>query len=151
MRAVEVDVTFIIFHCGKAERIGFRHRETQTLYLSELIDPSTVEKFGKIQIGLQLAIVKDVLEREAALPPTKKRPVEPITSGQPSKRQKTAHETQDVDSNPSAELVSLALYCFEPGLIICLAFDFIGLSESRPYLPRSRVISFSCSFFFFPC
>ncbi|KIM40423.1 hypothetical protein M413DRAFT_28888 [Hebeloma cylindrosporum] len=101
VRAVEYDTTFIVFHCGKAERIGFRHRETQTLYLSELIDPS-VEKYGKIQIGLHLAIVKDVLEREASLSSPKKRPAEPTASGQPSKRQKSHDQAEDIDTNPSS-------------------------------------------------
>ena len=111
-RAVDVDATFIIFHCGKAERIGFRHRATQTLYLSELTDPSVVEGYGKIQIGLHLAIVKDVFEREAALSSANKRPGEPTTAGHPKKRQKKNDQTEDLDSNPSKELVGFALRFF---------------------------------------
>ncbi|KIM39107.1 hypothetical protein M413DRAFT_29667 [Hebeloma cylindrosporum] len=37
-RAVVNDATFVIFHCGDRERIGIRHRESQTLYLSDLMD-----------------------------------------------------------------------------------------------------------------
>ncbi|KIM40416.1 hypothetical protein M413DRAFT_28883 [Hebeloma cylindrosporum] len=120
LHAVAVDATFLVFHCGKAERIGFRHRETQTLYLSELIDPSAVEKYAKIQTGLHLAIVKDVLERDV-LSSTKKRPAaEPINTECQSKRVKRTHETEDVDSNPSAELSlgsrNLALIALDQGL-----------------------------------
>jgi len=79
------------------------------LYLSELIDPSIAEKYGKIQIGLHLAIVKDVFEREASLSSTRKCSAEPTTSVHPSKRQKRNHQTEDVDSNPSSELVGHAL------------------------------------------
>ncbi|KIM35341.1 hypothetical protein M413DRAFT_350883 [Hebeloma cylindrosporum] len=112
IRAVEVDATFLVFHCGRAERIGFRHRETQTLYLSELIYPSVVEKYAKIQIGLHLAIVKDVLERDV-LSTTKKRPAEPISTEKPTKRRKGTHEAEDVDSNPSAELVCVSFLLLE--------------------------------------
>ncbi|KIM35343.1 hypothetical protein M413DRAFT_32590 [Hebeloma cylindrosporum] len=107
IRAVEVDATFLVFHCGKAERIGFRHRETQTLYLSEIIDPSVIEKYAKIQTGLHLAIAKDVLERDV-LSSTKKRPAEPTDAESSSKRRRTTHETDD-DSNPSGELLAKSL------------------------------------------
>ncbi|KAF9040185.1 hypothetical protein BDZ89DRAFT_1060594 [Hymenopellis radicata] len=36
--AVKVDATFIVFDCGNYIRIGIRHRERQTLFLSSLID-----------------------------------------------------------------------------------------------------------------
>ncbi|KAF8901758.1 hypothetical protein CPB85DRAFT_1323007 [Mucidula mucida] len=36
--AVKVDASTLIFDCGNFVRIGVRHRETQTLYLSDMID-----------------------------------------------------------------------------------------------------------------
>ncbi|KAF8893151.1 hypothetical protein CPB84DRAFT_1783295 [Gymnopilus junonius] len=59
------DSTFMIFQCGRYERIGFRHRASQTLYLSGLIDPINMEdpSYRKLHIGLHTAIVQDALER----------------------------------------------------------------------------------------
>ncbi|KIM41030.1 hypothetical protein M413DRAFT_158239 [Hebeloma cylindrosporum] len=110
--AVENDATFIIFHCGRYERIGFRHRETQTLYLSELIDPSAVPMYGKMEIGLQVAIAKDLLERRAAsrkeeeelARTSKKRPAEDNENDGSNKRQRT--EKRPERAIPSAEVVS---------------------------------------------
>ncbi|CAA7265524.1 unnamed protein product [Cyclocybe aegerita] len=62
-RATLKDATFIIFNCGSHERVGIRHRETQTLFLSEPIDTVRVG-YRKCHIGLYLAIVQDVLERQ---------------------------------------------------------------------------------------
>ncbi|KAF8334376.1 hypothetical protein F5887DRAFT_991484 [Amanita rubescens] len=64
-RAVEADATLIIFHCGSCERIGYRHRSSQTLFLSDLIDVSTGSKphYGQLQIGLYMTILQDALER----------------------------------------------------------------------------------------
>ena len=59
------DTTFIIFHCGKYERIGVRHRGTGTLFLSNLIDVHGCRDpgYGKIQVGLYLLIIRDAMER----------------------------------------------------------------------------------------
>ncbi|KAF9553276.1 hypothetical protein CPC08DRAFT_822414 [Agrocybe pediades] len=62
-RSVLDDTTFIIFNCGKYERIGIRHRATQTLFLSDLIDPARTHEYGKIHLGLHLAILKDCIDR----------------------------------------------------------------------------------------
>lgn len=63
------DTTFIIFHCGKYERIGVRHRATGTLFLSNLIDVHSCRDpgYGKIQAGLYLLIIKDAMERAHVL------------------------------------------------------------------------------------
>jgi hypothetical protein len=65
VRSVEDDSTFIVFHTGNYERIGFRHRRTRTLVLSELIDirKCTDPAYGKMQIGLFISIIEDVLDR----------------------------------------------------------------------------------------
>lgn len=55
----------MIFNCGNFERIAFRHRGSQNLYLSDLIhipnckDPG----YAKLHIGLYMSIMHDVLER----------------------------------------------------------------------------------------
>ena len=53
------------FHCGNYHRIGFRHRETQTLYLSDLIDVKHCKDpaYGKLQVGLYSATIQDAKER----------------------------------------------------------------------------------------
>ena len=63
--AVKSDATLIIFHCGSYERIGFRHRGSQTLFLSDLIDVSSGSNpaYGKLQIGVYMVILRDALDR----------------------------------------------------------------------------------------
>ncbi|KAF8954477.1 hypothetical protein BDZ97DRAFT_1864931 [Flammula alnicola] len=60
------DATFIVFNCGNYERIGIRHRRSQTLFLSDLINPTTCQNpaYGKLHIGLHAAVIADVLERQ---------------------------------------------------------------------------------------
>ncbi|TFK62940.1 hypothetical protein BDN72DRAFT_964245 [Pluteus cervinus] len=63
--AVRHDTTFIIFSTGNQERIGIRHRQSQTLYLSELINVPTASQpaYGHVQAGLYLLILEDVMDR----------------------------------------------------------------------------------------
>ncbi|KAG6876996.1 hypothetical protein C0993_011195 [Termitomyces sp. T159_Od127] len=62
---VEHDTTFIVFHCGNYERIGFRHRESQTLFISSLIDIHNCSNpaYGELQAGLYVSIVQDAINR----------------------------------------------------------------------------------------
>ena len=55
----------MIFQCGRYERIGFRDRSSQTLYLSGVIDPINIKdtSYRKVHIGLHTVIVQDALER----------------------------------------------------------------------------------------
>ncbi|PPQ97039.1 hypothetical protein CVT26_001297 [Gymnopilus dilepis] len=64
-KAAMYDSTFIVLHCGRYERIGFRHRESQTLYLSGVIDTVNTRNpsYRKLHVGLHTAIVKDALRR----------------------------------------------------------------------------------------
>ncbi|TFK71949.1 hypothetical protein BDN72DRAFT_876800 [Pluteus cervinus] len=64
-RAVTEDATIILLHCGNYERIGIRHRATQTLILSDLIEVSKCQDptYGKLHMGLMLASVQDALDR----------------------------------------------------------------------------------------
>ncbi|KAF9072096.1 hypothetical protein BDP27DRAFT_1418451 [Rhodocollybia butyracea] len=62
-RAVDINATFIILHRGASEIICIRHRASQTLYVSGIIDTSAVG-YGKLQAALYAAIVKDKAIRE---------------------------------------------------------------------------------------
>lgn len=56
--------SIIVFYCGNFERIGIRHRESQTLYLSPIIDPARCElAYGKMHVGLSIAAYQDTLDR----------------------------------------------------------------------------------------
>ncbi|KAF9461072.1 hypothetical protein BDZ94DRAFT_1299452 [Collybia nuda] len=70
LRAVRKDSTFLIFHCGTLERIAFRHRGSQTLHISGLIDVARCKYpgYGKLHIGLYMAIIYDALDRMRQLP-----------------------------------------------------------------------------------
>ncbi|KAJ7162375.1 hypothetical protein C8R46DRAFT_1104421 [Mycena filopes] len=65
-RAVRTDMTVIVFTNGHFERIGIRHRETQTLYLSDLI-VLPCPGYAKIHIGLYIAILRDAFARNEVL------------------------------------------------------------------------------------
>ncbi|KAF9554765.1 hypothetical protein CPC08DRAFT_766443 [Agrocybe pediades] len=64
-KSVAHDTTFFILHCGRYERIGFRHRQSQTLYLSGVIDTINIQnpRYRKLHVGLHIEIVKDALRR----------------------------------------------------------------------------------------
>ncbi|PPQ86191.1 hypothetical protein CVT25_006934 [Psilocybe cyanescens] len=85
-RAVETDATFIVFSCGRLERIGIRHRESQTLYLSDLINPAQWKDPGYCQmhLGLVLAATKDRMamldQKEISVPRPFKRKKELSTN-----------------------------------------------------------------------
>ncbi|KAJ3502000.1 hypothetical protein NLJ89_g9081 [Agrocybe chaxingu] len=64
-QAVVDDVTYFMFSSGNEEYIGYRQRETQTLYLSALIIPSQAARpaHGKLHVGLYIAAFQDALDR----------------------------------------------------------------------------------------
>ncbi|KNZ75774.1 hypothetical protein J132_01619 [Termitomyces sp. J132] len=64
-RAVERDSSFIVLHCGTFERIAFRHRSSQTLILSDLIDVTNCKDpaYAHLQIGLIISIIDDIRDR----------------------------------------------------------------------------------------
>ncbi|KAF9032669.1 hypothetical protein BDZ89DRAFT_1063296 [Hymenopellis radicata] len=63
--AVRADASVIFFDCGNYLRIGIRHRETQTLILSDLLDVCHAKNpaYGKVWAGIHIAIAQDVMER----------------------------------------------------------------------------------------
>ncbi|KAG6827370.1 hypothetical protein H0H92_012085 [Tricholoma furcatifolium] len=68
-RAVETDSSFIVLHSGTFERIAFRHRAGQTLFLSDPIDTAQCKDpaYGAIQIGLFICILNDIRDRTLQL------------------------------------------------------------------------------------
>ncbi|KAG6808027.1 hypothetical protein H0H92_005642 [Tricholoma furcatifolium] len=107
-RAVERDSTFIVFHCGTFERIGFRHRASQTLFLSDLIEPTKCMNptYGHLHVGLFIAILKDSLDRvrqltaggskKASMPRKRKRETQHTLNSnkRPRTRAAVAEETE---------------------------------------------------------
>ncbi|CAA7265523.1 unnamed protein product [Cyclocybe aegerita] len=94
------DCSFIIFNCGRWERIGIRHRATQTLYLPGLINPARIQgpHYRKMHLGLHIAIVQDAFARqqisnELTLKEGRKRSIEPSPSNdeepQPKRQRRT--------------------------------------------------------------
>ncbi|KAG6835376.1 hypothetical protein H0H93_002040 [Arthromyces matolae] len=94
--AVEMDATFIVLHCGTYERIAFRHRSSQTLVLSSLINVANCSDpgYAAIHFGLFTSILADVLDRAAQIEeklkqPSKKRRLSAANSVEPRKRPRT--------------------------------------------------------------
>ncbi len=52
-------------HSGNHEIIGIRHRETQTLYISHVIEPHSCSNpaYGKLQVGIYIAAIQDTIDR----------------------------------------------------------------------------------------
>ncbi|TFK63612.1 hypothetical protein BDN72DRAFT_902258 [Pluteus cervinus] len=94
--AVQNDTTVIVINCGNYERIGIRHRASQTLYLSDMVD-LTKPGYGKFYLGVLMSAVDDMLtryqafrnQRTAARPTKRSRsPVQKNSEVRRSKRQK---------------------------------------------------------------
>jgi len=63
-QSVHTRSTILVLHSGNYEIIGVRHRESQTLYLSHLIEPDKCEPaYGKIHVGVYIAAIQDALDR----------------------------------------------------------------------------------------
>lgn len=74
MEAVQSDTTLVVIQSGNFEFIGIRHRASQTLYLTELLDvpnsasqtdtnPRTRPPYAKVHTGLYIAAVRDAVSR----------------------------------------------------------------------------------------
>ncbi|KAJ7065562.1 hypothetical protein C8F01DRAFT_1366523 [Mycena amicta] len=97
-RAVETDSTMVVFNCGNYERICVRHRETQTLYVSDLFDVTSCKDPGyiKLHVGVFLSQTLDAIarmkdaEKESSKPDrrTRKRPNPEDTPPVPNKRRR---------------------------------------------------------------
>jgi hypothetical protein len=55
----------MVLHSGNHEIIGIRHRETQTLYISHVIEPHSCSNpaYGKIQVGIYIAAIQETIDR----------------------------------------------------------------------------------------
>ncbi|KAF9040219.1 hypothetical protein BDZ89DRAFT_1060638 [Hymenopellis radicata] len=128
--AVRNDATAIIFDCGNFLRIGVRHRERQTLFLSSLIDIRTCKdpSYGGLWTALHVAIASDAMQRlpllENALLGKRKSTVE-LEPHRPSKASK-------IDDPPSGgeELLlidkAMAAYMDKfPVLAVFFRFDYL--------------------------
>lgn len=85
------DTTLVVFHCGTLERIGIRHRQTQTLYLSDVIDVHACKDpaYGKLHVGLYLAALEDALDRvkqQLSAEEQRDPPIDPSDEGPHRKR-----------------------------------------------------------------
>lgn len=62
---MEKDSSFLVLHCGTFERVAFRHRSSQTLFVSDLIDVARCKNpgYGHIHIGLFISIIEDIRDR----------------------------------------------------------------------------------------
>ena len=63
--AVRLNSSVIVFHSGNSELIGIRHRESQTLYLSDVIETynTTSPAYEKVQVGLYFSLIRDAVDR----------------------------------------------------------------------------------------
>ena len=55
----------MVLHSGNHEIVGIRHRETQTLYISHVIEPHSCSDpaYGKIQVGIYIAAIQETIDR----------------------------------------------------------------------------------------
>jgi len=55
----------MVMHSGNHEIIGIRHRATQTLYISDVIEPHSCSNpaYGKLQVGIYIAAVQETIDR----------------------------------------------------------------------------------------
>jgi hypothetical protein len=55
----------MVLHSGNHEIVGIRHRETQTLYISHVIEPHSCSNpaYGKIQVGIYIAAIQETMDR----------------------------------------------------------------------------------------
>jgi hypothetical protein len=55
----------MVIHSGNHEIIGIRHRKTQTLYISDVIEPHSCSSpaYGKIQVGIYISAIQETIAR----------------------------------------------------------------------------------------
>ena len=62
---MRVGGSIIVLQSGNHEFIGIRHRTTQTLYISDLVNPHACKEssYGKLHVGIYIAGLRDALDR----------------------------------------------------------------------------------------
>ena len=73
-QAVNLDGTVIVLHSGNYELVCIRHRKSQTLYVSDVIEPPKCKNpgYGKLHVGIYIAAIQDTMDRKQQ--PQPKRP-----------------------------------------------------------------------------
>ena len=66
-QAVRHDATHIIIQSGNSEYVCVRHRATQTLYVSDLIDVPNYPGYAKLHTGIYLTALLDAIQRVAPM------------------------------------------------------------------------------------
>ncbi len=100
--AVKVDATFVVFDCGNYVRIGIRHRERQTLFLSSLIDIRSCKDpaYGGLWTAFHVFAIADAVQRlpliESSLLTKRKSTFD--EPRRPSKRSKPHDSTENLAS-----------------------------------------------------
>src|SRR6266550_3713517 len=63
--AVQVDGSVIVLHSGNQEIVCLRRRRSQTLYVSDIIEPSKCKNpgYGKLHVGIYVAAIQDMMDR----------------------------------------------------------------------------------------
>jgi hypothetical protein len=105
-QSVRQNTTLLVLHAGNYEYVCIRHRETQTLYISDILhipflkDPG----YGKVQIGIYITALEDALRRftldnlsdssGTRKKPAKKRPATNNSGGRSKKRQRTIYDPE---------------------------------------------------------
>jgi hypothetical protein len=104
-QAVRQNTTLLVLHAGNYEYVCIRHRETQTLYISDILHIPFLKEpgYGKVQIGIYISAVEDALRRfdldnsinksGMRKKPAKKRPAA-SNQGRPKKRQRTIDDLE---------------------------------------------------------
>ncbi|KAF9050494.1 hypothetical protein BJ165DRAFT_1458353 [Panaeolus papilionaceus] len=91
--AVENDATFLVLSNGNIQRIGIRHRATNTLFLSDVLELQH-ESYCLIQLALFSAMMQDSLNRDPTPIPLSRENETPDLGQTPSptrKKQKATH------------------------------------------------------------
>ncbi|KAG6907644.1 hypothetical protein DXG01_008094 [Tephrocybe rancida] len=121
-RAVERDATFIVLHCGTYERIAFRHRSSQTLFISELINVEQCSDpaYGAIHVGLYISIMVDIFDRiqqvedlESTKTSKKRKQNNGLDVDRNYKRPKTRSAIAREEANRTADRANFKLVCTE--------------------------------------
>ncbi|KAG6834230.1 hypothetical protein H0H93_011034 [Arthromyces matolae] len=140
VRSVNDDTTFIIFQCGNFERIGFRHRESQTLFISNLIDVPTCPSYGRLQVGLYLAILQDAIDRltqrqkaDELRPKTKKRRRDTGDIGTSTRYKTRSMISKGLEEAANFEVVKRHASS-RPLILMALRFDNYNSTAPGPFL-----------------
>lgn len=71
---VKCDATYSAIHAGNYELLFFRNRQTQTLYISDVIEPHNIGQgtsggpgYYQIHVGLYVSAIRDAINRARQL------------------------------------------------------------------------------------